>query len=293
MVMIVHHSSRLSISRNRATIKTMVMIIIHKIHRVVHNNIFAVKTSFYDDDDDDDYEEITNPLPLSILITTSPSVLPIEDPEVSLIMGDEDLNTIPEKESDEVMKSSVEDLVLIPSKSEDTSGSDSECIFTFVDDESLFDEDVSKDNVKIYSNPLFEFDDKYISSDPTLLVTPLAEANEDECFAPGGDVDEIELQLHHDPSNLKMSVASILERFTEEPPLKKNDDLFDLESKENKWKKILYDAPINDLMTEDKVLNPGISEKLFSPTYMSLPFKDRHYLFFTYVIRTHLSGGLG
>nr|GEW65143.1 hypothetical protein [Tanacetum cinerariifolium] len=80
---------------------------------------------------------------------------------------------------------------------------------------SLSDEDVSEDNVKIYSNPLFEFDDEYNSSDanplfdevlenieskdsyysnidePDLLVTPLSDANEDECFNSGGDVDEI------------------------------------------------------------------------------------------------------
>ncbi|GKF32905.1 hypothetical protein Tco_0106105, partial [Tanacetum coccineum] len=43
------------------------------------------------------------------------------EPEDSLIMRDEDLRTIHEKESDEVIKSSVEDLVLIPSESEDTS----------------------------------------------------------------------------------------------------------------------------------------------------------------------------
>ncbi|GKG49441.1 hypothetical protein Tco_0515893, partial [Tanacetum coccineum] len=42
------------------------------------------------------------------------------------------------------------------------------------------------------------------------------------------------------------------EGFTDEPPLEENDDLFDLESKENDWKKILYDAPIDDLITEDK-----------------------------------------
>ncbi|GJT70083.1 putative ribonuclease H-like domain-containing protein [Tanacetum coccineum] len=48
--------------------------------------------------------------------------------EDSLIMGNEELNTIPKKESNEFIKSSVEDLVSIPSKSEDTSGSDSECI---------------------------------------------------------------------------------------------------------------------------------------------------------------------
>ncbi|GKF91339.1 hypothetical protein Tco_0275040, partial [Tanacetum coccineum] len=133
-----------------------------------------------------------------------------------------------------------------------------------------------EDNVKIYSNPLFEFNDEYISSDidplfdevlenieskdsyvsnldePVLLVTPLSEFNEDECFDPGDDVDEIEFLLHHDPSTPKISVAYILEGFIDELPLEENDDLFVLESKENEWKKILYDASIDDLMTEDK-----------------------------------------
>ncbi|GJY01137.1 hypothetical protein Tco_0359289 [Tanacetum coccineum] len=275
--------------------------------------------------DDDDYEESTIPLneivsqiPPSIAITP---VLPTMEPEDSLIMGDENLSTIPEKESDEFIKSSVEDLVPIPSESEDTSDSDKECdlpfcdnsvTFPLTDDESLSDEDVLKDNVKIYSNPLFEFDDEYISSDvnplfdevlenieskdsyvsnldePALLVTPLSKLNEDECFDPGCDVDEIELLLHHDPSTPKISVASILEGFTDEPPLEENDDLFDLESKENEWKKILYDAPIDDLMTEDKVFDPGIWEIIFSPTYVKLPFEDRHYLSLTYVIRIFL-----
>ncbi|GKA02636.1 hypothetical protein Tco_0675417, partial [Tanacetum coccineum] len=113
--------------------------------------------------------------------------------EDSLIMGNEEVSTIPEKESDEFIKSSVEDLVPILSESEDTSGSDSESVlpscdgfspifkeksvtfsnplfdsnddFTSSDDESLFDEDVPEEDVKIYSNPLFEFDDEYISSD--------------------------------------------------------------------------------------------------------------------------------
>nr|GEZ47046.1 hypothetical protein [Tanacetum cinerariifolium] len=139
------------------------------------------------------------------VITTSPPILPIEDPNDSLIMGNEDLNTIPEKESDEFIKSSVEDLVSIPSEFEDTSGIYSECIFpscndfspinifekksvtfsnplfdsnddfTFNDDESLSDEDVSEDNVKVYSNPLFEFDDEYISSEVNPLFDEVLE----------------------------------------------------------------------------------------------------------------------
>nr|GEV62912.1 hypothetical protein [Tanacetum cinerariifolium] len=272
---------------------------------------------FWYDNDDYDYEECN--IPLNEIVSQIPSsnkitpVLPmIEDPEDSLIMGDEELSTIPEKESNEVIKSSVEDLVPIPSKSKDSFESDSEYVlpscddfsptnvsegkyetfsnllfdsnhdFTSSDDESLSDEDVLVDNVKIYSNPLFEFNDEYISSDvnplfdevledierkvsydsnldePTLLVTPFSDSNKDDYSAPS---DDIELLLHHDQSTPKMSVVSILDG------------------------NILYDAPIDDLMTEDKIFDPWIHEKICSPTYVSLPFEDRHYLFFTYVVR--------
>nr|GFB39939.1 hypothetical protein [Tanacetum cinerariifolium] len=233
-------------------------------------------------------------------------------------MWNKELNTIPKKESYEFIKSSVEDLVPIPSESEDTSVSDDKCIlpscddfspinvfeeesvtfsnplfnsnddFTSSDDESLSDEDIPENNVKFYSNPLFEFDDDYISSnvnplfdevledieckdsydsnldESTFLVTHLSvSSNEDEYFTPG---DDVELLLHRDPSTPMMSIVFILEGFTDEPPLKNNDDLFDSESKENEWKKILYDAQIDDLMSEDKVFDPKIFEKIFSPT---------------------------
>ncbi|GKD41452.1 hypothetical protein Tco_1261659, partial [Tanacetum coccineum] len=58
-------------------------------------------------DDEDDY------IPLAI--TTD---LPIEEPDNSLNMGDEHLDTIPATESDEVIKSSVENLIPIPSEFE-------------------------------------------------------------------------------------------------------------------------------------------------------------------------------
>ncbi|GJV17913.1 hypothetical protein Tco_1363236, partial [Tanacetum coccineum] len=108
-----------------------------------------------------------------------------------------------------------------------------------------------------------------------MLVTPLSKLNEDECFDPCGDVNEIELLLHRDPSAPKISVASILEGFTDEPSLEKNDDLFDLESKEDEWMKILYDAPTDDLMTEDKVFDPEIPEKFFSLTYIFFSKNDK------------------
>nr|GFC04322.1 hypothetical protein [Tanacetum cinerariifolium] len=153
--------------------------------------------------DDDYYEESTIPLneiislvPPSIAITP---VLPTEEPEDSRIMRDEDLNTNPKKESDEVINSSVEDLIPIQSESEDISRSDSECDFpsyddfspinviegksvtfsnplfdyndnfTSSDDESLSDEDVLEDNFKIYLNPLFNSNDDFTSSDDESL----------------------------------------------------------------------------------------------------------------------------
>ncbi|GJY22865.1 hypothetical protein Tco_0396523 [Tanacetum coccineum] len=63
-------------------------------------------TVYYDDDDDEDYT-----------IAIAP-VLSTEEPDNSLSMRDEHLDTVPETESDEVIKSSVEILVPIPSESE-------------------------------------------------------------------------------------------------------------------------------------------------------------------------------
>ncbi|GJY22546.1 hypothetical protein Tco_0396204 [Tanacetum coccineum] len=45
----------------------------------------------------------------------------------------------------------------------------------------------------------------------------------------------------------------------------------------------LKDEPNNDLMTEDKVFDPGVIEKIFFPSYVRLSSKDSHCLFFTIV----------
>ncbi|GJW20019.1 hypothetical protein Tco_0027455 [Tanacetum coccineum] len=87
-----------------------------------HNELLNVVQSFYEMESTIPLNEIDSQIPPSIAITP---VLPTLELEDSLIMGDEELNTIPEKESDEFIKSSVEDLVPIPSESEDTSESDS------------------------------------------------------------------------------------------------------------------------------------------------------------------------
>nr|GFB89385.1 hypothetical protein [Tanacetum cinerariifolium] len=68
----------------------------------------------------------------------------------------------------------------------------------------------------------------------------------------------VELLVHHDPSIPAMSVVSILEGFTDEPPIEENHELFDLEPKNDDWKKMLYGSPI--LMTKDKFFDLGIHD---------------------------------
>ncbi|GKB81918.1 hypothetical protein Tco_0948813 [Tanacetum coccineum] len=88
------------------------------------------RPTFYDDDDDE--YTIIYRKPKAI----TPD-LPIEEPDNSLIMGDEHLDTIPETESDEIIKSSVEILVPIPSEFEGIS--EDTCDVPVCEDPSTFD----------------------------------------------------------------------------------------------------------------------------------------------------------
>nr|GFA93767.1 hypothetical protein [Tanacetum cinerariifolium]GFB19785.1 hypothetical protein [Tanacetum cinerariifolium] len=120
---------------------------------------------YYDDDDD---EEESNSLKDNNISELPPcSAVTPNEPVISLSMGDEHLDIILATESDEVIKSCVENLVPNPSESEGENGCDvPSCFTTFsnilfddeyefdsVDDQSLHNEDFSE---KIFSNPLFK-----------------------------------------------------------------------------------------------------------------------------------------
>ncbi|GKF33182.1 hypothetical protein Tco_0106382, partial [Tanacetum coccineum] len=98
-------------------------------------------------DDEDDY------IPLAI--TTN---LPIEEPDNSLKIGDEHLDTIPATESDEVIKSSVENLVPIPSEFEGIS--DDTCDVPICDDNpvnvesKLVESLINRDTSIVYSSKI-------------------------------------------------------------------------------------------------------------------------------------------
>ncbi|GJZ89649.1 N-acylphosphatidylethanolamine synthase isoform X1 [Tanacetum coccineum] len=124
-------------------------------------------------------------------------VLLTKEPDNSLSMGDEHLSTFLETESNELIKSSVENFVPIPSESEDFSDIESECDvpvcdnfttfsnhlfdadddFSSSDDESFSDEDVPKE---IYSTPLFDeeiisskIDPHHFNAEPDLIESML------------------------------------------------------------------------------------------------------------------------
>nr|GEV48063.1 hypothetical protein [Tanacetum cinerariifolium] len=86
-------------------------------------------------DDDDDYDSAITP------------ILSTEEPIDSLSMGDEHLDIIPTTESDKVIKSSVEDLVLIPSEFEGIP--DTMCDVHFVNNPTPLE---AKDHVEIVIN---------------------------------------------------------------------------------------------------------------------------------------------
>nr|GEX80354.1 hypothetical protein [Tanacetum cinerariifolium] len=126
--------------------------------------------AFYNNGDDDD-EDCT--------IAITPDYLIMD----SLIMGDEHLDTVSTTESDEFIKSSVENLVPNPSEFKDECECDvpdcddsqtmnfstfSNPLFdnsTSSDDESSHEEVIHKISFKTYSNPLFDVDEEIISSE--------------------------------------------------------------------------------------------------------------------------------
>nr|GEY70161.1 hypothetical protein [Tanacetum cinerariifolium] len=128
------------------------------------------RPAFYNNDEDDD-EDYTIAITPDFLITDS------------LSMGDKYLSIIPETESDELIKSSVENLVPNLSEFKDLSDIESECDVPVCDDftafsnllfdadekfsssdgESFSDENVPKE---IYSNPLFDEEIISIKIDP-------------------------------------------------------------------------------------------------------------------------------
>ncbi|GJS56253.1 hypothetical protein Tco_0629615 [Tanacetum coccineum] len=204
-------------------------------------------------------------------------------------MGDEHLSTILETESDELIKSSVENLVPTPSESEDLSKDlsdiESECNvpvcddfttfsnllfdadndFSFSDDESFSDEDVPKE---IYSNLLFDKEIISTKIDPHHF---------------NAESDLIESLLNQDTSIISSpKIDSILEEFSGElahidliPPGINETD-FDPEEEIRLVEKLLYDNSSPRPPEEFNSKNSDAIIESFSPS--PIPVEDNESL---------------
>ncbi|GJU11143.1 hypothetical protein Tco_1133539 [Tanacetum coccineum] len=171
---------------------------------------------YCDNDDDEDY---------TIAITPES---PTKEPVNSLSLGDEHLDTIPATESDEFIKSSVENLVPTPIEFEDFS--DDECDlppyddssknhdFTFsnplfdidedftLSDESFSEEDIPKENFIIFSNPLFDLDEEIASTKVDRINDEVLEGI--HSIPPGIDSFDAESDLVESVLNRDISIDS-------------------------------------------------------------------------------------
>nr|GEX85521.1 reverse transcriptase domain-containing protein [Tanacetum cinerariifolium] len=203
------------------------------------------------------------------LVYAIASILSTKVPEYSPSMGYEHPNTTPETESDEIIKSGVEELVPIPSKCEVTLEDENNDDLTSSNDESLSEEDVPIEESKVYSNPLFDDDEinfdeleshvesnfvEYLSNHDALIyssqkINYLEEFSEidivtdtDELLPPGfenddseGEVDVVEkLRVDNSISNFEHELSDNEESDFDNPsilrpPLEPPDDEFDFE----------------------------------------------------------------
>nr|GEZ80896.1 hypothetical protein [Tanacetum cinerariifolium] len=234
-------------------------------------------------DDDDDYDCAIIP------------ILSTEEPIDSLSMGDEHLDTIPATESDEVIKSCVENLVPNPSESEGENGCDvPSCFTTFsnilfedeyefnsVDNQSLHKEDFSE---KIFSNPLFEEEinfSKKIFSNP-LFEEEISSIKKNQHHF-NAESDLVESMLNHDSSIISSSskIDSLLDEFAGELTILKSIppgvDKIDChpENEIRLSQRLLYDNSSPRLPEEFNFENSNAEIESFSPS--PIPNEDSDY----------------
>ncbi|GJT45224.1 hypothetical protein Tco_0953939 [Tanacetum coccineum] len=172
---------------------------------------YVSKPNFVDDSpnipicyDDDDDEERSIPLKDTIIFGLPPCVaitpaLSTEEPVDSLIMENEHLDIISKTESNEFIKSSIENLVQNPSESEDFSDIKSECDMPVCD------------NFTTFSNLLFNANDNFSSSDDESFSDE--EVPNEIYLKPFFDEEIISIKI--DSSIISM-IDSLLEQFSGE-----------------------------------------------------------------------------
>nr|GEY73614.1 hypothetical protein [Tanacetum cinerariifolium] len=169
----------------------------------------------------------------------------------SLVIEDEHLDTIPETDPNEEIKSSVKNLNLTLSESEDLSDYVSND-YTSSDDESSSEEDVLVEHFKFYLNPFLKFDEEIFSSEINMLynevledLDPILPENENDHFNVESNL--IESLLNKDTVITSPKIDFLLEEFAGElafiNPIPPGIGATNFDPKENirLIKKLLYD----------------------------------------------------
>nr|GEV79692.1 hypothetical protein [Tanacetum cinerariifolium] len=267
------------------------------------------RPAFHDDDDDDDVD-------YTIAITP---ILSTEKPDNSLSMRDEHLDTIPATESDEVIKSSVEDLVPIPSESEgipDTmcdvhlannpipleAKDHFEIVINSNDDYSSSDEYYLYESIEyVEASP---HDSELVSLEVDKIVIPEDEEIEDdnlrakllkyEAFSFYDDhIKEISSgsTITHSDISLCEYDSFTFDLWNDQfPPTDRSD--FTHEEFADELAHIIsppkydcfYFRNLPDPGEWISILNSGIRENLSSPTRVNLPLEDDHSSLLAYVV---------
>ncbi|GJW91655.1 hypothetical protein Tco_0169208 [Tanacetum coccineum] len=197
--------------------------------------------------DEDDY------IPLGDIIarySTSKAItpdLPIEEPDNSLNMGDEHLSTIPETESDEVIKSSVENLVPIPSEFEGISDDTSDvpnCDNNRINVESdLVESLINRDTLIVYSSKIDPILEEFAGE--LAHIAPIPSGIVEADFDPNDDTSSVDDSFENieyvEASPLNLEYNS-LEKVNDEDQEEKEFDLEDI-------------FQIQDVILREKLLN--------------------------------------
>nr|GEV44108.1 hypothetical protein [Tanacetum cinerariifolium] len=202
--------------------------------------------TFYDHDEEHSiqYKEY-----LENSSNTIAPVLPTEEPEYSLSMGYENLSTILVTESDEVIKSSVKNLVPIPSECEVTSDIESECDVPVCEDSF----DILKDHSEILSNDDAFEDIEYVEA--SLFDYEFVSLEEDN-------------DVYHEDKEIDLEdILQIQDVILREKLLSINRLIADIEF-------------LNDNPTSDRVLKSSSSFPIFEKSDNSLSCSDNSLLKF-------------
>ncbi|GKB24237.1 hypothetical protein Tco_0863638 [Tanacetum coccineum] len=226
------------------------------------------RPAFYDDDDEYtiQYKEYLENS--SNAITPD---LPTEEPDNSLSMGDEHLSTIPETESDEVIKSSVEDLVPIPSESEGIF--DNICDVPFCDknhfdaESDLLESLLNRDTSIVYSPKMDSLLEEF-AGELNTIPPGIHEAD----FDPEEDIRLIEQLLYDDCTSSDDDSFENIDYVEASPPD------FELVSLEEVKDDIICDKLLNIYLLIAKIEslndNPTPDCVLKSPSPFPIPVED-------------------